>query len=79
MLSEIAISDNIFLSNAISFLDIEFIRAEYETPKSLAPAFILAIQRALKDLFLFFLSLNAYCKDLMFDCFAVLYNLLLAP
>ena len=57
----------------------ELIKTEYETPRSLAPALILAIQRALKDLFLFFLSLNAYCKDLIFDCFAVLNSLLLAP
>ena len=74
-----AISERIFLSKAMSFFIKELIKTEYETPSSLAPALILAIQRALKDLFLFFLSLNAYCKDLIFDCLAVLNNLLLAP
>ena len=33
---------------------------EYEIPKSLEPALILAIQRDLKSLFLFLRSLNAY-------------------
>ena len=55
------------------------VTVEYEMPNSLAPALILAIHKALKALFLFFRSLNAYCKDLIFDCLAVLYNLLLAP
>ena len=72
-------SDRIFLSKTMSFLAKELIRTEYETPKSLAPALILAIHKALKALFLFFLSLKAYCKDLILDCLAVLNNLLLAP
>ena len=46
---------------------------------SLDAAFILEIHKALMSLFLFFLSLKAYCNDFMFDCFAVLYNLLRAP
>ena len=66
-----AISERIFLSKAMPFFNKEFIRTEYETPNSLAPAFILAIQRALNDLFLFFLSLKAYCKDFILDCLAV--------
>ena len=74
-----AISERIFLSKTISFLANELIRTEYEIPSSLAPALILAIQRALKALFLFFLSLKAYCKDLILDCLSVLNNLLLAP
>ena len=49
-------SERIFLSKAISFLSKEFIRTEYDTPCSLAPALILAIHKALKALFLFFLS-----------------------
>ena len=52
---------------------------EYETPKSLEAALILEIHKDLNDLFLFFLSLNAYCIDFIFDCLAVLYSLLLAP
>ena len=79
MVSVMAMSERIFLSKTISFFIKELIKTEYETPRSLAPALILAIQSALKALFLFFLSLNAYCKDLMLDCFAVLNNLLLAP
>ena len=59
-LSVMAISERIFLSKAISFLANEFMRTEYETPNSLAPALILAIHKDLKALFLFFLSLNAY-------------------
>ena len=51
------------LKRANSFL-VDFI--------SLDPAFILEIHKDLNDLFLFFLSLNAYCKDLIFDCLAVL-------
>ena len=41
-LSVMAISERIFLSKAISFLANEFMRTEYETPNSLAPALILA-------------------------------------
>ena len=63
----------------MSFFIKELIKTEYETPNSLAPALILAIQRALKDLFLFFLSLKAYWSDLILDCFAVRNSLLLAP
>ena len=62
----------LFLVNPLTSL-------EYETPKSLEAELILAIHKDLNDLFLFFLSLNAYCKALIFDCLAVLYNLLLAP
>ena len=44
----------------ILFVAMPLINLEYETPKVLDAAFILEIQRALKALFLFFLSLNAY-------------------
>ena len=49
-----------FLLIIILFLFNEFINTEYGTPKSLEAAFILAIHKFLKLLFLFFLSLNAY-------------------
>ena len=72
-------SERVFLLSLMFFCDRELINLEYDTPNSLQPALIREIQSDLKDLFLFFLSLKAYCKDLILDCFAVLYNLLLAP
>ena len=72
-------SERFFLSMIILLDAKPLISLEYETFSDLDAALILDIQRDLKALFLFFLSLNAYCKDFIFDCFAVLYNLLLAP
>ena len=74
-----AMSDSIFRFKIIFFFFEASINEEYLTSRVLRDAFILEIQRDLKDLFLIFLSLNAYCKDLIFDCFAVLKSLLLAP
>ncbi len=63
----------------IFFCDKELINFEYDTPSSLDPALILATHNDLNTLFLFFLSLNAYYIDLIFDCLAVLNSLILAP
>ena len=68
---ELGVSYSKLINALISF--------EYETPSSLEPALIRAIHKDLNALFLFFLSLKAYCNDLILDCFAVLKSLLLAP
>ena len=75
----ISISDKIFLSNSILLVSNPLISFEYETPSCLEAALILAIHKDLNARFLFFLSLKAYCRDLIFDCLAVLKSLHLAP
>ena len=52
---------------------------EFCPEEGCGPGIFLAIHKDLNTLFLIFLSRKAYCKDLIFDCLAVLYNLLLAP
>jgi hypothetical protein len=51
----------------------------YETSNGINAAEILEIHKERKVLFLFLLSLKAYCNALTFDCLAVLKSLLLAP